>query len=311
MNGPMPGQREARRARADVAAIVEHHFGTPARRIVRASGGLTNLVYKVDHAEGPLVVRLNPAPDKIGEFIKEQWATGRARAAGVPTPEVLEVGNSIGSFPYMIARRVDGEPAPRHPARVRIVRELGRLGALVNAIPTDGWGATFDWSHNRLSRNESWGAFLERELCLDQRIGTLERLAALDAPRARRLRGALRALSDQRPSLAHGDLRLKNLMVDTEGEVVALIDWDESRSAPAPYWDLAIALHDLGIDDKRAFVEGYGIDADTLPALAPALRALNLLHYAPVLERALADGDDAELAHLQARIAGAFELYAL
>ncbi len=310
MSTTAPDAATVRRARRDVAAIVGHHFGTPARRIVRRAGGLTNLVFAVDHPEGEFVVRLAPSAERIGEFIKEQWATQRAREAGIPVPEVLEVGNGIGEAPYMIARRVRGQPATRHPDRGRIVRELGRLAAAINAIPTDGWGATFDWSHNRLSRNASWDAFLERELCVDDRLAVLRRLGGLDDARARRVRAALRAPGAVTPTLAHGDLRLKNTMVDARGAIVALIDWDECRSAPAPWWDLSIALHDLSIDDKRAFVQGYGLEDDALRRLAAGLRALNLLHYAPWLERA-ADDDAAELAHLRARIAGDYELYAI
>ncbi len=306
-----PSGAAVRRARTDVAARGEHHFGTPARRIVRRGGGLTNLVFAVDHPEGELVVRLAPSAERIGDFIKEQWAIQRARDAGIPVPEVLEVGNGIGRAPYMVARRVLGEPAARHPGRGPILRELGRLGAAINAIPTDGWGATFDWSHNRLSHNASWDAFLHRELCVDDRLDALRRLAGLDDARARRIRSALRSLGGTAPTLAHGDLRLKNVMVDGRGAIAAIIDWDECRSAPAPWWDLSIALHDLSIDDKRAFVEGYGLDADALHAVAAGIRALNLLHYAPWLERAEAAGDAGELAHLRARVAGVFELYAI
>jgi Ser/Thr protein kinase RdoA (MazF antagonist) len=301
----------ARRARADAAAVVAHHFGAPARRIVRTPGGLTNFVYTVEHPAGEFVLRLNPAPDKIGEFIREQWATQRAREAGVPATEVLEVGNGVGAHPYMIARRVRGDAALRHAGRERIVREMGRLTAAINAIPTDGWGATFDWSHNRLSHNASWEAFLERELGIDDRLEVLGRHGGLEASQARRLRAALRALGGIAPTLAHGDMRLKNVMVDAAGRIRAIIDWDDCRAAPAPYWDLAIALHDLSIDEKRAFVEGYGLAADALPAMAPALRALNLLHYAPWLGRAAEAGDQAELAHLRARVRGAFDLYAI
>ena len=306
-----PSAAALRRARTDVAAIVEHHFGTPARRIVRRGGGLTNRVFAVDHPQGEFVVRLAPSPERIGDFIQEQWAIQRARDAGLPVPEVLEVGQGIGASPYMVARRVRGEPATRHPARGPVLHELGRLVARVNAIPTDGWGTTFDWSHNRLSRNASWDAFVRRELCVDARLDTLHRLAGLEDARARRLRAALRGLAGTPPTLAHGDARLKNVIVDPRGAIVALIDWDECRSAPAPWWDLAIALHDLSIDDKRAFVEGYGLDADALAGLSAGLRALNLVHYAPWLERAEAAGDAAELAHLRARVRGAFELYAI
>jgi hypothetical protein len=153
-----------------------------------------DLVFSVDHAAGERVVRMKPAPDKRGEFIKEQWATRRAQEAGVPTPEVLEVGHAVGGHPYMIARRVRGEPASCHPDRLRVVREMSRLTAAINAIPTAGWGTTFDGSHNRLSRNADWRSLLKRELCIEPRLAALAEIDGLDAARIRRLRAALRPL---------------------------------------------------------------------------------------------------------------------
>jgi aminoglycoside phosphotransferase (APT) family kinase protein len=76
-------------------------------------------------------------------------------------------------------------------------------------------------------------------------------------------------------------MRMKNVNVDPKGDLAAVIDWDDCHSAPAPWWDLAITLRELSIDEKRAFVEGYGLEAVTLPGLSGGLRALDLLHYAP------------------------------
>jgi hypothetical protein len=38
-------------------------------------------------------VRVNPNPEKLGAFLKEQLATARASEAGVPVPEILKVGS--------------------------------------------------------------------------------------------------------------------------------------------------------------------------------------------------------------------------
>jgi Ser/Thr protein kinase RdoA (MazF antagonist) len=301
-----------RKARTMVAAIVEHHLGSPPRRITASGGGLTNHVFSVEHAGGPLIVRLNDAPDKINDFIKEQWAIARVHAAGVPVPEVLEVGMQAVPHPYMISRRVRGENAKIHRHRRSILQQMGHLGALINSIPTDGYGQTFDWSHNRLSHNDSWTGFLERELEIERRLQVLERHRLLAPAQSRQIRAVLRDLPEAnlQSRLNHGDMRPKNVLADERGNVTAIIDWEDCCANPA-FWDLSLALHDLSIDDKRAFVEGYGIDDRELLAVAPAFKAINLLNYVATVEAAAEDGNQQELAHIRLRFAGAFDLYSL
>src|SRR5262245_43468640 len=108
-----------------VSRIIEHHFGAPARRIAYLPSGRTNLVFEVAHPQGEFVVRLSEDPARLGTYLKEQWAHARARAAGVPTAEILEVGNEVVPAAYMVARRVRGDEATHHPDRLGVLHELG------------------------------------------------------------------------------------------------------------------------------------------------------------------------------------------
>lgn len=155
--------------------LIAHHFGSKPKRLVRQGAGATNFVFVVKHAGGDLVVRLSPDPAKINAYIKEQWAIAKVRELKVPTPDILEVGNEVVPYPYMILRRVEGKEATFHPQRLEILREAGRLGALINSIRTTGYGSTFDWSNNQLSKNDSWNDFLEKELMLESRLKTLKK----------------------------------------------------------------------------------------------------------------------------------------
>jgi aminoglycoside phosphotransferase (APT) family kinase protein len=96
-------------------AVIQHYFGSKPVGIVRQGGGLNNFVFAVDHREGAFIVRMSPQAAKINDYLKEQWAITRARAVGVPTPEVLEVGCEAVTMPYMIARKVEGCEATHHP----------------------------------------------------------------------------------------------------------------------------------------------------------------------------------------------------
>ena len=87
--------------------------------------------------------------------------------------------------------------------------------------------------------------------------------------------------------------------------------WRRSSACAGPAWDLAIALHDLSIDEKESCARGYGLDTRALRALAGAMRAFNLLNYPPKVAELAGRRDRDALAALRMRLAGAFDLYAL
>jgi hygromycin-B 4-O-kinase len=111
--------------------------------------------------------------------------------------------------------------------------------------------------------------------------------------------------------LNHGDLRLKNVLVTGEGKITAIIDWENCVSSVAPYWDLALALHDLSVDAKEELLAGYGLSERDYRTAAPVIKALNLLHYAPPVERAAQAGDARQLEQYRTRLGGALDLYSL
>ena len=293
--------------------IIEHHFGSKPKRVVHQPSGLSNFVFMVYHDEGDLIVRISPEPAKIQAYIKEQWAMGVTRAAGVPTPEILEVGNTIIPIPYMVSRRVHGHEALRHPNRLQIVREMGRYAALINAIPTSGFGGTFDWSSNQLSRQETWKEYLHKELNLEARLETLTRHKIMPPKQLKQLRAILEGVSrwHPKPTLNHSDIRLKNVIVKEDGEIAALIDWEDCMSNISPYWDLSIALHDLSIDEKEEFLAGYGIAEKKMLEIAPLIKAFNLINYAPEIDRLVAAKEVARVKHYRVRLSGALDLYSL
>lgn len=308
---PASERAALQRARKMAAAVLQHHFGKPAQRLAHRAAGLSNHVFQAEHPAGQFVVRIAKKPDKLNAYIKEQWAIRRVAALGVPTAEVLEVGSDVIGMPYMIARCVRGEEAIHHPLRLDVLRDMGRYTALINSVPTTGFGRTFEWSANRLSHNASWSAYLESELALEHRLEILKRNKMLAPLALRKLRSLLLSIGRKRnaPTLNHGDMRLKNVIVDDAGTIVAIIDWEECCSQIAPYWDVSVALHDLSIDAKQAFLEGYGLAPKDVIALAPSLHALNIINYAPAIERAA--GNRAKLEQYRLRLSGALDLYAL
>lgn len=296
----------------DLARVVlEHHFGSRSGRINYKSAGLSNFVFQAKHAEGEFIVRISPDKARLDAFIKEHWTERAARKAGVPTAEILETGISVIPFPYAISRSVQGVDATDHPERGKIVGELGRMAAKINSVRTTGFGETFDWSNNELSLNKTLKEYLEGEYRYPDRIETLKR-SRLVPPET--LKAVTRSMEElvkfkTRPVLNHGDLRLKNVIADEAGKIIAIIDWEKATSNVAPHWELSVALHDLGIDAQQQFIDGYGMKPKNLLGIIPFVKAFNMLNYVDEINRLTAAKDKHALERLSARLAGTFDLY--
>jgi aminoglycoside phosphotransferase (APT) family kinase protein len=306
--------KEIESAKEMARLVIAHHFGNKKpRRIAHKASGLSNFVFAVNHSEGNFIVRLSFDPARINLFIKEQWAQERAREAGVPVAEVLEVGNEIIGHPFMISRTVAGLEATFHPNQAEILQAMGRFAALINTIPTNGFGNTFDWSSNQLSRNETWRDYLEKELNYELKLQILEKRRVLTEKQIKQLNKILAdsMKTDRKPALNHGDVRLKNVIVSETGEIQALLDWEHCKSNLAPEWELSLALHDLSIDGKQFFLEGYGLGEKILREIAPLVKAINLINYAPVIEQFAIEKNTVRLEQYRTRLSGALDLYSL
>jgi len=290
--------------------IVVHHFGTPASRIVYKSSGRTNYVFAINHVEGQFVIRISPEPEKINAFRKELWASAKVREAGVPSPEVIAVGNGLAAEPYMIIRRVTGTEASHHPKRDRIIHSMGRYAAMINSIQTHGYGSNFDWTGEE-KRIESWEGYLAEEFELEKRLQLFSTNQILPDAEIQQLSQIIKGAQTNGPSLNHSDLRLKNIIVDESGDIAAIIDWEECLSTIAPQWELSIALHDLSIDGKEVFLEGYGLSNDRIEEMSPLFKTFNILNYAPTIQLAVEKNDHKSLNDLKLRLKGSLDLYSL
>ena len=304
---PAPADTDHRLA----ARIVRRHLGERPRRLQALGGGLNNEVYRAElKGQEHVVVRLHSDPDKLADYRKEDWAMDQARAAGVPTPRVLEIGLERDR-PFMILEEARGILATHWSDSAAVLRELGQYAARIHRIRSQGFGRAVGSTGPGRQLWPRWAEFLDKELHVDERLQLLESLHVLPDAGWQALHATLEQMRSwkRRPVLQHGDLRLKNVIVSPEnGRIVALLDWDNCLSAPPPFWDLAIALHDLGPDDKEAFLEGYGLSPPRFERLAPVMRVLNLLNYAWAIQQAIEAGQRKRVAWLKARLRGVFDM---
>ena len=292
--------------------IVQHYFRTPAARLVYRPSGLTNYVFAINHTEGQFVIRISPEPERIAAFRKEWWAAQHVRKVGVPSPDVIAVGNDLGPEPYMIMRRVNGAEATHHPKRSRIIHEMGRLASVINSIKTNGFGSNFDWNPEG-SKIATWSQYLDKEYQLEKRLEFFATHQIIPASALNKISQFIKGMNaaEITPSLNHGDLRLKNVIVDEDAEITAIIDWEECVSTVAPQWELSIALHDLSIDEKQVFLGGYGLRSEQLERLSPVIKAFNLLNYHGAASAAIEQNDEQKLSEIRLRLNGTLDLFSL
>jgi aminoglycoside phosphotransferase (APT) family kinase protein len=298
---------------AMVKKIMKHHFGIMPTRITHMPAGLTNYVFEASCKAGEFIVRIAGSAGKISNYMKEQWAVEHARKNGVPVAEILEVGNEIVSVPYMLQAKLKGTEAVNHPDRLEILKELGKYAQLIHSIQTSNYGGVFDWSKNRLSKNKTLKEYLHEEFRIDERLNILEKHDMLTAKHFKKLTTAIGKIErlNPPPALNHGDLRLKNVIVNEKGKILALIDWENCTSNIAPHWDLSIALHDLSIDGKQHFLEGYGIDPNEFSKIAYAIKAFNILNYTDTIERIKNRKDASRLEFYRLRLKGYMDLFSV
>ena len=303
---------DVRRYRGVARNIVLDHFGKDAGRIVYKRTGLTNFVFAINHAEGQFVIRISPEADRLRVYQKELWATRRVRVLGIPTPEVLKVGTVQSGEAYMISRRVSGTEATHHPKRLSITHEVGFFAKEINSIQTHNFGESFDWLDSP-PQPLSWSDFIDNEWNAGERLTFLEERGFISKERTKQLSSIIAEAKrmNVRPTLSHGDLRMKNVIVDEDGEITALIDWEDCLSTFAPAWELSIALHDLSIDEKHAFLDGYGLEDSDVAQMSHLLKAFNILNYVSAINAAIAENDDSTLNRFRLRLSGALDLYSI
>ena len=203
---------------------------------------------------------------------------------------------------------------------------MGRYAAMINSIETHGFGSNFDWTGEE-KRIESWESYLAEEFELEKRLEVFSTNHILPDAEIQQLSEIIKnaqtlvqhaqanGLSAQanglNSSLNHSDLRLKNVIVDESGDIAAIVDWEECLSTIAPQWELSIALHDLSIDEKQVFLEGYGLSNETIEEMSPLIKAFNLLNYSTTIELAVEKSDHKSLNDLKLRLKGSLDLYSL
>lgn len=239
--------------------------------------GMINQVYVVETAQRTVVVRMNDEGAYPG-YVQEQWCIEQSAAAGIPGPEVMTIGIADHSA-YMIQSFVEGEDGlDSTMPKSDIWRQLGQYAKRMLSIPVKGYGENLVdaeqgvWSSPPHPGSDgTWHGYVQHNIDSLNEGDPLIALGVytpMQSPQVRQLFENVKHSAFQF-GLTHGDLSLKNTIINPDGQVV-LIDWGNAAVSTVPHGDIiSLMLHQMigqGLSDEqfRAFLDGYGIHEQAL-----------------------------------------------
>ena len=210
------------------------------------AGGHSNLPFKVTDEAGTAWVLRSPP---LGQVLATAHDMGREHtiisALGptpvpVPTTVGLCTDLAVNGAPFYVMDHVDGlvvrtaadaeplSPAQRRRAGESIVDTL----AAIHAVDPDAVGL------GELGRKDG---YIERQL--KRWYGQWEKSKTREVPAVDEVHDRLRAAipAQGAPGIVHGDYRLDNCMVDDDGQVIAVLDW-EICTLGDPLADLGVLM---------------------------------------------------------------------
>jgi aminoglycoside phosphotransferase (APT) family kinase protein len=273
--------------------------------------GSVNRVFVVEAVNRKVVVRMSERGEAPDEYAKEAWCIEQAARRGVPVASVLGVGLCEGNA-YIVQSYIDGDEGRDSPApKSRIWRELGRYARRIHAIGVSGFGLKLS-ELTRGDARKSWLRYIDYNIASLTEEDRLIGLGVLTRPQSEVIRGVFSDLRGREFTfgLNHGDLSLKNTIVDARGRV-RLLDWGSAEAAVVPHHDL-IQLMKMGMSEGDpdagellAFLEGYGMPPPEFERMMPELEGLLVLRAFDKLRWALewnVEGLDDYVIHARAAL---------
>ena len=253
-----------------IAAFVEKH-GFTAGAVKPIPIGLFNESFYVRTTEGPdIVVRVAP-PDDAGFVFYERGMMAQEpeihsivrRRTGIPIPRVFAYDDSrtVLDRDALIIERLPGRPlSTRRLDRRAVDRVLEAVGACLRTLHRTCTARQYGYlgAHAPMAPADSWiDAFSDM---WDRLISDLEGCGVYRPEDGEMARAALRtheAVFDynEPAALLHMDVWAQNVLVDDEGSLCGILDWDRALWGDP---EIEYAVLDYCGFDTEAFWRGYG-----------------------------------------------------
>lgn len=275
-----------------IQSIMSNHFHENIVSIHQITNkGIVNDVFIVKLSNIEVVVRMNSDLKALETFQKEKWCIEKAAVTGIPGPRVLAVG-SIQDAAYMIENLLPGENGQDCPAHAVVQwTTLGKYAKLIHSITTSGYGEILTSPANgefhaplHPGFDGTWTGYVNyniNSLTEDDRLIKLGILDIASSHQVRELFCEL-LLKEFQFGLIHGDLSLKNLLIDDINSIF-LLDWGSAEVHIVPHWEFVQLLkgqienNEPSRLDFTAFLNGYGMNLQDFERIKKDLYSLLLL----------------------------------
>lgn len=258
--------------------------------------GITNQVCVVETELHKVVVRMNDE-DTFPSFNKEKWCIEQAAAVGIPGPQVLSIG-IVDETAYMIQAFLEGENGIDSTVpKSNVWRKLGEYAKLIHSIQVKGYGENLiDPVHGEFQSpshagsDGSWQGYVQHNINSLTEHDRLIELGVITPMESQRIKQLFEDLKSEtfRLGLNHGDISLKNTIINQANQVI-LLDWNAKVSV-VPHATVAQLMHYqiLGLEESpndeefKAFIDGYELNGKDLSDIRHylLLRAFDNLRWA-------------------------------
>jgi aminoglycoside phosphotransferase (APT) family kinase protein len=219
------------------------------------AGGRSNLTYRVTDGAGHAYALRRPPVSHVlataHDMAREHTVISALQATDVPVPRTLGLCTDIGvnGAPFYVMSFVDGQI-------LRDEKASSQVSEAVRAHASESMVDTLALLHTVDVDAVGLGDFARREGYIARQLkrwhGQFEQSTLDGAPGPAVIDRAWEALSSKIPeqqgvAIVHGDYRLDNTVLDSQGNVIAILDWEICT--------LGDPLADLGpVDEQEAEV---------------------------------------------------------
>ena len=220
----MPDGTDVSSSLANDVNVIAAHYGVSAADVsLVPQQGQVNLTVFLGQ---DLVLRIPRKPAHEGLLAKEAAVISLAQSAGVPTATLVsyDASRKIVRVPYVILERVHGptlgEFGYEPEVSVRAHASLAEILAVLHTLRRKDIGSIA-------------GVSEPSEFSVERLVESLAKAGELGRTQARWLKDWFAFLEAQGASmsesvLVHGDVSPSNLIVDSKGQVVTIIDWGKA-----------------------------------------------------------------------------------
>jgi aminoglycoside phosphotransferase (APT) family kinase protein len=250
------------------------------------AGGRSNLTYRVEDASGRAWVLRRPPIHHVlptaHDMVREHRLMSALGPSGVPVPKTLGLctDEAVNDRPFFVMEFVEGHIVRNAPEAEQAFDEATRRGVGGHMAETLATLHDVDPESVGLGDLGRHDGYIERQLKRWSGQYAQMRVEGVDHGGAVERVGdelARRVPKQQRTSIVHGDYRMDNVVLNDEGAVRAILDW-EICTLGDPLADVGLLI--VYWTDPDDVMPALGSSPTTAPGFSTRAQVLD--HYASV-----------------------------